>query len=94
MAEVPLPPHIIEQLKREKLCRAYRDLFGADEGVRNETQTLVWEDLKKRGYDELPTWVPDKEGRICPYRAAITDGSRNYWLYIRANVNFRPQIQR
>jgi hypothetical protein len=94
MAEAQLPPHVAAKLKQEKLMRAYRDLFGANEAARSETQILVWEDLRKRGYEDLPTWVADKEGKICPYRAAITDGSRNYWLYIKANVNFQPKLER
>lgn len=92
---VPVPREVAERMAMEKLAAQYRGLFGIEPGpgepdTRSEAQIAVWTDLKKAGYFELPTWIPDRQEQVCPYRAAQTEGRRALFLYVRANVNFVP----
>ena len=57
--------------------RAYRDLFGDNPANRSETQRIVWEDLQRAGYANQPVFVDDKNGAVCPMRAAFADGRRS-----------------
>ena len=72
--------------------RAYRDLFGADESSRSETQRIVWDDLKVAGYFKQPVFIRDHTGALCPLRAAYADGRRSIFLYIERNAMFTPEL--
>lgn len=72
---------------------AYRDLFGNDPEKRTPIQEIVWNDLQNVGYSKRPVFVPDREGRLCPMRAAFADGRRSVLLYIESNVSFVSEVQ-
>lgn len=91
-AEESLPPAAIAQMRQEKLMRAYRDLFGDNQATRSEAQILVWEDLQKVGYARQTVFIPDRNGAVCPMRAAFADGRRSVLLYIESNVSFVPAV--
>ena len=91
MPELTLTPGALAQIKQERLMRAYRDLFGASDGTRSETQLLVWEDLKNAGFARRPTYAVDKQGRADPVMSAHNDGKRWMFLYIEENAEFIPE---
>ncbi len=79
-------------LRQSRVMHAYRDLFGGDEKTRSETQRIVWEDLRIAGYVDRPVFLADKNGALCPMRAAYADGRRSIALYIAANVQHAPTL--
>ena len=91
MPTVSPSPEALAQIKRERLMRAYRDLFGATSGARSDTQRLVWEDLQKVGYARASLFQPDRNGAVCPLRAALAEGRRTAILYIEDAVSFVPE---
>lgn len=88
-----LTPRQIEQIRQERIMKAYRDLFGTDPNTRSVIQQTVWEDLKLAGYADQTEWIPDKTGALCPIRAALAGGRRSLFLYIQSNVEFAPGLE-
>lgn len=86
-----LTPEAMAQIKQERLMRAYRDLFGPNDGVRSDTQRLVWEDMQLAGFGKRSTYAVDKTGRADPVMSANQEGRRWIWLYIEANATFVPE---
>lgn len=93
-----------DQLAREKLMGSYQRVLGVPPppGVadsRTPDQIAVWADLEIAGYFKQPTHVPhptyvgDRHGEISTLRAELAEGRRTLFLYMLANVEFRPVIQ-
>lgn len=74
--------------------RCYRDVFGADEKTRTPSQDAVWKHLTSSSYKNKPIFVADRNGQMCPIRAAITEGRRSLFLEMELYVNFQQQIQK
>src|SRR6187399_950278 len=92
-----MTPEAREELRREMVEGCYRDLFGippepGKPDQRTKTQQVVWNDLQAAGYMFQPVFKADKEGKLCNARAAIADGRRSLFLYIRANVLSKPEL--
>lgn len=80
------------QLRTERVCRAYRDVFGDNEKTRSQSQQIVWDDLQIAGFAKTTTQIADKEGRLCAMRTAGNEGRRWMLLYIELNVSFKPEL--
>lgn len=93
MPAIELTAEQLIQIKQEQLMHAYRELFGESEATRSPTQNAVWNDLQIAGYKKKPIFVADKQGALCPMRAAFADGRRSIILYIESNIEFASDIQ-
>lgn len=89
-ARGPSPDEIREEMRLSRLLQAYREVFGTAESNRGPSQRLVWEDMEKAGYLRKPTFVRDPDGSLCPLRAAIAEGHRDFFLYVERNVTYVP----
>jgi len=92
-----LPPRQEDEILRERMAAKYRAVFGEPPGPgqaeqRTPEQVAVWEDLQVASYFLTPTHVPNQAGEIDQLRAALTEGRRTLFLYIRANVLHRSKV--
>lgn len=88
--EAPLTPEQVAALaEKEKIHAAFIEVFGVNGTQRTNAQTIVLEALKKACYAEKPVFAPDKEGHLCPLRAAWTDGKRAVWISVNEEISFR-----
>ena len=79
-------------LQQSKVIAAYRRVFGTDDATRTADQLTVWHDLEILGYAKKGIFKADKNGAVCPFRAAIADGHRDFFLYIEANATASPEV--
>lgn len=99
MDPIPIPQAVLDQMAQEKIVRQFKDVFGVPpapgEGEkRTESQIAVWENLKKAGNFKSTVFLPDRNGDFCPLRAAFADGQRWMFLYILANLEYAPKIDK
>jgi hypothetical protein len=81
------------KLHQSKVIAAYKHVFGTDDATRTDDQRTVWTDLQIVGYSKEPVFKPDKDGALCPLRAAFADGRRSVITYIETNATFSPKIE-
>lgn len=72
-----------------KIHAAFTEVFGINGMQRTAAQILVIETLKEQCYANQPVFVPDAEGKLCPIRAALTEGKRTVWIALNEEVSFR-----
>ena len=68
-----------EATAQEKLTLAYGVVFG-DAANRSAAQTLVWQDMERRGYFLRSTAVPLVTGEVQPQKMEIAEGCRIFFL--------------
>lgn len=93
MPKVTLTDAQREALRLSKVTDAFRKVFGTDDVTRTDAQKIVWGQLRLMSYRDKPSFVADKNGAMCPIRAALTDGRRALFCDLEANVTFTPLIE-
>lgn len=69
-----------EASNQEKLMLAYGVVFGLDNEHRTPAQTLVWQDMERRGYFLRSTAVPLATGAVQAAKMEIAEGCRIFFL--------------
>jgi len=72
---------------RERLIKAYGDVFCINEATRSESQALVWEDMMRRGYIRRPTAVHADGVGIDVVGSAHNEGKRLFMLDVMEAVH-------
>ncbi len=75
--------------QHNRLMKAYRAVLG-QEGKRTAAQKLVVADIEHHGCIWRNVWVPDGDGSIDPYRAAVAEGKRIFAIRQIQMANSRP----
>ena len=69
-----------EATTQEKLVLAYGVVFGRDVEHRTAAQTLVWQDMERRGYFLRSTAVALASGEVQSQKMEIAEGCRIFFL--------------
>jgi len=92
-----IPQDVLDRMAKEKVARQFRDIFGCppkpgEPEKRTESQIAVYENLRRAGNMDHISFMPDRNGALCPMRAGIAEGQRWMFLYIQANVEYTPPV--
>ncbi len=72
-----------------KIHAAFTEVFGVNGMQRTAAQVLVLATLKDQCYANKPIFVADAQGKMCPIRAALTEGKRSVWIALDEEISFR-----
>lgn len=85
MDDLPPPIPTPKPGSAKRLALAFQSVFGHP-GRRSSDQRLVMAHIRKCSGQDSPIFLPDKEGRFDPLRAAHLDGARTQFLIIERQL--------
>jgi hypothetical protein len=81
------------QIKRVRLQRAYKAVFGTDPNTRTSAQQLVWDDMQERSFFLRGTHRMAADQSVDTHYGQINEGKRLFFLGIVSNILSPPALE-